>query len=106
MGIHFNGEVTINGNVEIYDNGSMKISSNQIEINLGDLNQFIRNNLTHSPNKDDYLKAVGDLQNSTDKTILIKAYEKIKGMGVELGKSILIHGLSATAITIIKKILE
>lgn len=106
MGIIFNGNVTINGNVEMYDNGSMKITSyNEITIPIKELKQFIEDNLKYSPNKQDYLDAVDVLEDSTDTSAIHKALEKTKNLAVELGKNVLISGLSSAVAEIIKSTL-
>ena len=106
MGIIFNGNVTINGNVEMYDNRSMKITSyNEITIPIKELKQFIEDNLKFSPNKQDYLDVVDVLEESTDTSAIQKAMEKMKNLAAELGKNVLISGLSSVAAEIIKSIL-
>ena len=78
MGIIFNGNVTINGNVEMYDNGSMKITTyNEISIPITELKQFIEENLRYSVNKKDYLEAADVLKDSTDKS-------RIEALGVQV----------------------
>jgi len=106
MGIHFNGTVTINGNVEMFDNGSMKITSNQVNINVNDLSQFIEENLKYSPNKEEYLKAAEILKTSNDKSEIKSAITKLKNVANELSKNIFFSGLSQVAVEAIKEMLK
>lgn len=55
--LYFNGQVTINGNVEMCENGNMKITANQLNISISDLPKFIEENLKYSQNKMEYLGA-------------------------------------------------
>ncbi len=95
MAVTFNGNVTINGNVEMYDNGSMKITyGGVLNIPITEMRGFIEENLKYSPNKEDYLTAAEDLENTEDKTKIQKAIEKIREMAIEIGRNVLIQGLS------------
>lgn len=105
MGIHFNGLVTINGNVEMYENGSMKITANQLNISIGDLPKFIEENLKYSPNKVDYLEAAETLQTSNEPTRIKSVLNKLGEMAKELGKNVMLTGLSQMAIDVIKGVL-
>ncbi len=105
MGVQFNGQTTINGNVEIFDNGSMKITGNQVNVEVKNLQSFIEDNLKYSPNKTDYVDAAEVLQDSSDKSEIKKAIIKLKDMAQELGKTVFFDGLSALAIEVIKKML-
>jgi len=102
MGVQFNGTVTINGSVEIYNNGSMKIATNQLEVNINALSEFIAENLKYSPNKNEYLEAVKILKNPNKTDIIKKAVTKLSEMGKELGKNIVLTGLSQAIIDMIK----
>lgn len=104
MGIHFNGQVTINGNVEMYDNGSMKITASQLNISIGDLPRFIEENLKYSPNKVEYLEATETLQNSNEPGRIKDALNKLGEMAKELGKNIMFTGLSQMIIDVIKRV--
>lgn len=104
-GIQFNGNVTINGNVEMFSNGSMKIVSNQLNINIKDLVNFIKENLKYSPNVNEYIQAAEDIQKSKEPSILKRAIQKIKELGSELGKNILITGLSNVVLDALKSTL-
>ncbi len=106
MGITFNGNVTINGNVEFFDNGSVKITSNEVTVSVDELSKFIEDNLKYSLNKTDYLIASDTLKNSNDKNAIINAFSKLKDMGKEIGKGIWITGLSQICIEMIKKFLN
>jgi len=105
MGIIFNGEVTINGNVEMYDNGSMKITANQLNVNVNDLPQFIEENLKYSVNKGEYLDAAETLQKSNDPSKIKTALNKLSEMAKELGKNVIYTGLAQTVIDVIKDLL-
>ena len=105
MGIHFNGQVTINGNVEMYENGSMKITANQLNISIGDLSKFIEENLKYSPNKVEYLEAAETLQNSNESSRIKNALNKLGEMAKELGKNVMFSGLSQMVIDVIKGVL-
>lgn len=102
MGIHFNGIVTINGNVEMYDNGSMKITTDQFNVNINALSKFIAENLKYSSNKNEYLEAAEILKTSNKEDAVRKAITKLSEMGKELGKNIILTGLSQVVISIIK----
>ena len=106
MGIHFNGNVTINGNVDMYENGSMKITANQLNVDINDLPKFIEENLKYSPNKTEYLGASETLQNSSEPSKIREAITKLSGMTKELGKSVMFTGLSQTIIDTIKGAIE
>lgn len=94
MGITFNGDVTINGNVEMYDNGSMKINTFPYAVPIADLKQFIEKHVPYSQNKDDYLDAANVLSQSEDQTEIQKAIQKIRSLGSEVGRAVLVSGLS------------
>ncbi len=103
MGINFNGDVTIIGNVEIYSDRSMKVNTyNQIVVPITELRQFIEENVPLSLNKDDYLDAVTVLSNSEEQSKIQSAVQKIKSLGSEVGKNILIKGLSQAVFEAIK----
>jgi len=102
--VTFNGEVTINGDVEIYDNGSVKITGNQVNVSVNDLPQFIEDNLKYSPNKAKYLESAHILKSSQDRGAITNALLKIKDMVKELGKGVWINGFSQIAIDTIKSI--
>ena len=105
MGIHFNGQVTINGNVEMYENGSMKITANQLNINIGDLPKFIEENLKYSQNKVEYLEAAETLQTSNEPNKIKSTLAKLGEMAKELGKNVMFTGLSQMVIDVIKGVL-
>lgn len=106
MGINFNGQVTINGNVEMYENGSMKISVNQISLNIDSLPKFIEENLHNSQNKADYIEASQVLKTSNEPLKLKAAMNKLTEMAKELGKNILFTGISHEVINAIKDVLN
>lgn len=106
MGIQFNGNVTINGNVEMFDNGSMKITSNEVNVSIDNLLQFIEDNLKYSPNKKEYLESAQILKESQDKGMIVSALMKLKEMQKELGKGIWINGLSQIVIETIKNLIS
>ena len=105
MGIQFNGDVTVNGNVEMYNNGSMRIVSNQDTVDITKLNEYIERNLEYSPDKAEYLQAADVLKNSEDKGKLQAALLKLRSLSYELGKSLMISGLSSVAQSVIRNIL-
>ena len=102
MGIQFNGNVTINGDVEVFDNGSMKITGNQLNVSIEDLPKLIEDNLKYSPNKEEYLQMAKNLKDSDDEGIIKKAIEKFKEMGKELSKSVVVSGLNSFVLNVIK----
>lgn len=106
MGIHFNGQVTINGNVEMYDNGSMKITANQLNINVNNLPSFIEENLKDSPSKLEYLEAAETIKTSNEPSKIKEALNKLESMAKELGKNLLFSGLSQMVIDVIKDVLK
>ena len=103
MGIYFNGQVTINGDVEMYENCSMRMITNQLNVDIRDLTSFIEENLKYSSNKVEYLDAAETLRNSNEPSKVKKAITKLKEMTKELGKNIMFTGLSQTIIDIIKE---
>lgn len=108
MSINFNAQTTINGNVEMFNNGSMKIVGNQFKdnkVNIENLKDFIENNLKNSPHKEEYIEIADILQKSNDESKLKEAVIRLKSMVKELGKSITINGLSTVAVEIIKRVL-
>ena len=64
----------------MFDNGSMKIVGNQLDIKINNLPQFIEDNFKYSPNKDEYLNAAQILQTSEDKPLLKNAILKLRMM--------------------------
>lgn len=105
MGIQFNGQVTVNGNVEIFDNGSMKITGNQVDVNIKDLKNFIGDNLKYSPNKDEYIEAAKILETSSDNFKIQNAIQKLKNMAQELWKNVFFSWLSTIVIEVVKSML-
>jgi len=107
MGIKFQGDVTIYGNVEVYSDRSMKIAPTEpIAIPLTNLEQFIERKLKGSPNKQDYLDATDVLKNSTDTKAIQKAVRKIMGMAKELGRNVAIKGLSVAVVEAMKALIS
>lgn len=100
MGVNFNGEVTINGNVEIYTDGSMKIIDNRVEVTVNDLPEFIKSKALGSPNFKNYLDAAEGLK-SHDPDTIKDAWERIRKLAREVGINILVTGLSHAAISAI-----
>lgn len=98
MAISFNGNVTINGNVEIYDNGSMKISGNTYNVDVSELEDFIENTLPNSINKEEYKEAARTLNKPLqDESVVKQAIQKLIGFTKESGKAIWIVGLTGIA---------
>ncbi len=107
MAISFNGKVTINGNVEMYDNGSFKITGNDINIDISNLKDFIEKELPYSVNKEAYLEAAEILNNPPqDKSIIQKAFNKISNFVRESGKAVWIGGLKGMAEEVAKEIAQ
>lgn len=105
MSINFNGKVTINGNVEMYENGSMKITGNEVNVNIADLKDLIEKTVPYSVNKEDYKKAAEVLSNPpTDKNIVKNAFQKISDFAKESGRAIWLGGLSGIAREVAKEI--
>ena len=102
MGIYFNGNVEINGNVEMYENGSMKIT-NQLNVDISDLPKFIEEKLKYSSNKTEYLEAAATLEDSNEPNKIREAITKLSGMTKELGRTVMFTGLSQTIVGIIKE---
>lgn len=101
--IQFNGNVTINGNVETYDNGSMKITSYApVRMNVEDLVSLIEQKILDDVKREAYIKALKDLKVSEDPSIIRKAFEIVKNLGKELGISLLVQGLSPKVYEILK----
>ncbi|OGI57368.1 hypothetical protein A3B85_00145 [Candidatus Nomurabacteria bacterium RIFCSPHIGHO2_02_FULL_37_13] len=107
MPISFNGSVTINGNVEMYDNGSMKITGNEVTVNVSELKSFVEKELPFSINKEEYKKAAETLSNPPqDKGLIKKAFHKIIEFTKESGKAIWIAGLTGIAKEVAKEIAQ
>lgn len=105
MSVTFNGRVTINGNVEMYDNGSTRITGNQVSVSVGELAEFIEKELPYSTNKEEYKEAARVLASSPqDKDIIKKAFIKIGDFVKETGKLIWISGLSGLVQEVAKEI--
>ena len=92
------------GNVEVFDNGSMKITGNQVNISIDELKNLIEDKLKYSPNKENYLEMADNLKNSQDEDVLKKALQKFKEFGKELGKGVFISGLSPLVIRLAKNL--
>ena len=80
------------------------VGYNEVIIPINELKQFIEEQLIYSPNKVDYISAVDDLENSEDISKVQAAIIKIKSLASELGRNIIIKGISALAIEAIKSI--
>lgn len=107
MGITFNGNVTINGDVEIFENGSIKITGGQFNISIDELPNFIEDKLKYSPKKQAYLQMAKDLKevkSEQDEGKLKNALNKLKEMYQEIGKPILITGLSNIGLELAKRV--
>ena len=101
--IQFNGQVTVNGDVEIYDNGSIKITNNQVNVDIKNLQNFIEDNLKYSSNKEEYLESAKILGSSKNKSKIKDAYNKFKDMVKESGKAVILNGLSTIVLEAIRK---
>lgn len=95
--VKFIGKTIIHGDVEMYDNGSMKITSNQVNVDVKNLKNLIEDNLKYSSNKEEYLESAKILGSSKDKSKIKDAITKLKDMAKESGKSIALNGLSTIA---------
>ena len=104
MPVNFNGNVTVNGNMEVFGDGSVKISDNQVEVKINDLKTYINKVLPNSINKQSYESAVNDILSSDDESKIRKAYESLKNFVKESGRSIWISGLSGLAQEVAKNI--
>jgi len=103
MPITFNGNVTINGNVEMFDNGSIKITNNDRQtIHINQLSNFIEKEFKNSPKKEEYIQAANTLKEKSDPDVLRKALDKFNEMGRELGRGIWVEGFSQAAVQAIK----
>ncbi len=96
----------MNGNMEVYSDGSVRITGNQIDVHIDRLADFIEQNLSLSFNKEEYKNAVHTIRTSTDRSLIKKAFEKLSNIVRELGKNILISGLSEIAIEVLKEMLK
>jgi hypothetical protein len=104
MPVNFNGNVTVNGNMEVYGDGNVKITGNQNEININQLSDFIENSLPFSPNREEYKKAAETIKNSNDKGLIKSALNKVIEFGKESGKAFWITGLKTIALEVAKQI--
>lgn len=104
MPVNFNGNVTVNGNMEVYGDGNVKITGNQNEIDIDQLSDFIEKSLPFSPNKQEYKVAADIVKNSSDKNLIKNALSKIVEFGRESGKAFWITGLKTVAIEVAKEV--
>ncbi len=103
MSVNFNGNVTVNGHMEVFGDGSVRITGNQQdEITIEQLDSYINKNLPSSPNKKEYLDAAKIIKDSDDKTIIKKALDSIAKFGAESGKAFWISGLKGAALEVVK----
>lgn len=107
MGITFNGQVTINGDVEMYDNGSMKISNRApLELDIDTLVRLIRANVADR-GEQDALARDAHLLASADATVDVSrikgAIESVGKFTKSLGRDVVIKGISAAVAEIIKR---
>lgn len=92
----------------MFDNGSMKITGiqvNQVNVDIKNLQNFIEDNLKYSPNKEAYLEMAKILESSDDKSKIKDAAFKLINMAKELGKNIILKGLSTITTEVIQKVL-
>ena len=120
--ITFNAPTTFNGNVEMFDNGSMKITGievNQVNVDIKNLPNFIEENLKYSPNKEAYLEMARILASSDDKAKILYADDKAKirdaitkflnmskEFGKKFGKTVVVTGISTVTEKVFKAILK
>ena len=76
------------------------------EINIDRLSDFIEQNLQFSSNKEEYKSAAYTLKTSTDKKLITEAFKKLSNVTRELGKNIVISGLSQMVVETIKEYLK
>lgn len=84
--VTFNGNVTINGDVEIFDNGSMKITSNRVAVHVSKLDHYIEQELSGSVNKKEYLEMAQCFQNSKDGAFSRRRSPVVSEWGASLEK--------------------
>lgn len=104
MTVTFNGDVTINGNMEIFENGSVKITGNQINISVDSLSDYIEENLKNSSNKKEYLEMAEVFKDEKDKGKIKKALESFRKMYNEIKKPLIINGLSTLVLEVAKNL--
>ncbi len=96
--VTFNGNVTINGNVETYNNGSVKIIDDQAPktvLSVFQLKNFIETKLPHSISKEKYKEAADILSNPPkDKNLIIEAILSIRNFSIEAKQNIVINDTS------------
>ena len=107
MPIIFNGNVTIHGNVEMYDNGSMKIVQRPpLEMDIQTLINLINSNILGEAERsalvqNTQLLAAAD--KNTDESKIRSALKSIMNFSKTLGKDIIIKGISTAVSEVIKK---
>jgi len=104
MPITFNGSVTVNGNMEVYSDGRMKISDNTINVHIDQLKDYMRQTLPYSANLPIYEEAASEIQKSSDKNVIKTSMLKLKDFFYESGKAFWITGLSTVAQEVAKEI--
>ena len=107
MPIIFNGNVTIHGNVEMYDNGSMKISQGlPLEMDIQGLIKLINSNVKNKSEKNILVqnaKLLATDDQKTDKSKIKSAFKSIANFIKTLGRDVLIKGISIIVAEVIKK---
>ncbi len=102
--INFNGDVTVHGTMEIYNNSNV-VKNPPTEVHVLQLKQFIAQTLPNSTEKTNYMTAADVLSQSTDVNAIQGALSKIKKFVAESGKDIIIQGLSTFVADIAAKML-
>ncbi len=107
MPIIFNGNVTIHGNVEMYDNGSMKIAQHlPLEMDIQTLTNLINSNVINESKKNILLKNANLLATADQKTNESKiksALKSIVDFTKTLGRDVVIKGISTIVAEVIKR---
>jgi len=106
MSITFNGDVTVNGNIEMYDNGSMKISHVlPSTIDIKTLIELINSNIKNESEKSILVqnaKLLATDDQKTDKSKIKSAIKSIADFVKTLGKDVIITGISVIVGEVIK----
>ena len=106
MPINFNGNVTIYGDVEMYDNGSMKVTQRPpLEIDVETLINLINSNAPEEERSQlvQNARLLASADSATDESKIKDAFKSIVKFTKTVGRTILIKGISTVVAEIIKK---
>jgi len=107
MPIIFNGNVTIYGNVEMYDNGSMKITQYlPLEMDIQTLTNLINSNVINESEKNILVKnakLLATADQKTDESKIKNALKSIADFTKTLGRDVVIKGISTIVAEVIKR---